>query len=531
MTLQSQRWLRIALAAAAVAVVLLSLTSIISLFSNTAQASPTVVYYVDDDTCPSVGSGSSLDPWCSIQYAVDSVSSGEILIAEGLYTGTQIMTGTNNYTYTQVVFIDKSLVLRGGYAAGDWQSPSDPINHPSIIDAGRSGRGITILGTENDIVTIDSLTIRGGDYSGLGNPEGQSGQKCMGRGLDCGGGIFAFGVELDLLNSKIEDNFASTPDSNRDSYGGGIYLWATQPGTSIESTAVISNTAPGGIGYGGGLGADSASGVTITGSRFVGNSAALEGGGMYVFQPEGVLTINDSYFSSNTSKYGGSAIKANLTYSGEALVIDRVQLSNNKSNQQGTALYIEQQGSSSVTAALSNLIFNGNSAVNPSSNPNSNVLKITHTTQFEVNIDHITAADNPSGTFIHARTDDDEGDELLIVINNSLLESFYNALVGQQEGSGALQFDYNRMLFDNVTNVEVTANGTVTFNGSGSLTGTADLDNSCHLLPGSDAIDTAWLSQITHDFDNDVRDAEYPDIGADEYRSRIYTPLVFNKPD
>jgi len=348
--------------------------------------------------------------------------------------------------------------------------------------------------------------------------------------LDCGGGIFAYGVKLNLLNSIIQDNFASTPASNRDSYGGGIYLWNTKPGTSIVNTSAISNTVSGGIGYGGGLGADETTDITISGSRFQDNHATLEGGGMYIFQPDGLLTISDSFFNNNVSKYGGSAIKANITQTGEALLIDRVQMANNHSDRHGTALYIEQQGSASVTARLSNLIFNGNSANNPGLNSTANVIKITHTRIFDIYMDHITASDNPSGTLLVAESDDDEGDTLTVVLKNSLIDSFTNAFSGLQRGSGILQIDYNRTLFENVTNIEVTAGGFVTFNESDSLIGSAKLDPTYHLLPGSDAIDAGFISQISHDFDNDSRSDSEPDIGADEYRSRVYMPILFRAP-
>jgi len=516
-------------------IIQISLTFILILFAfalfnkvaKEVEASSVEITYVDDDSCPNMGSGTTLDPYCSIQYAVDAVTSGEIHIAEGLYSGTQVISTTNTYTYTQVIFIDKDVILRGGFDATDWEAPPDPYNQSSTIDAERNGRGITILGSGSETVIIDGLTVTGGDYSGLGNPEGVSGEKCKARGLDCGGGLFAYGVKLDLINSIIEDNFASTPASNRDSYGGGIYLWNTRPGTSIVNTAVISNTVSGGIGYGGGLGADGTMDITINGSRFQDNHATHEGGGMYIFQPDGPLTITGSFFNNNVSKYGGSAIKANVTDSGEALQIDRVQMANNRSDRHGTALYIEQQGSSSVTARLSNLIFNGNSANNPDLNSTANVLKITHTKVFDVFLEHITASDNPSGTFLVAESDDDEGDSLTVAVNNSLINSFTNVFSGLQRGNGILQIDYNRTLFENVTNIQVTAGGAVTFNESESIFGSAKLDPTYHLLSDSDAIDAGFISQITHDFDDDARSDEEPDIGADEYRSRIYIPIIF----
>ena len=42
--------------------------------------------YVDDDNCPGPGDGSELDPYCSIQTAIDNaVDTDEIIVASGTY--------------------------------------------------------------------------------------------------------------------------------------------------------------------------------------------------------------------------------------------------------------------------------------------------------------------------------------------------------------------------------------------------------------------------------------------------------------
>jgi len=55
------------------------------LFASTVQAG--VLIHVDAGNCPGPGDGSELDPYCSIQAAIDAaVDTDEILVAPGTYT-------------------------------------------------------------------------------------------------------------------------------------------------------------------------------------------------------------------------------------------------------------------------------------------------------------------------------------------------------------------------------------------------------------------------------------------------------------
>jgi hypothetical protein len=112
---------------------------------------PVSIFYVNDDTCPAVGSGTTSDPYCKIQTAVDIAPAGsEIHVAEGVYTGVEKATDGEGVEYWQVVYVDKALTLKGGYDDADWNTAPEPKVHNSIIDAERLGRGITIVGLQTD---------------------------------------------------------------------------------------------------------------------------------------------------------------------------------------------------------------------------------------------------------------------------------------------------------------------------------------------------------------------------------------------
>src|SRR6185436_1425956 len=98
----------------------------------------------DTSTCTSSGS-----PCRTIQYAVDqAAASGDtILVATGTYTTTNVRPRNDivaSGNVTQVVYITKTLTLRGGYATSNWVT-SYPITQPTTIDVQNKGRGIYVV--------------------------------------------------------------------------------------------------------------------------------------------------------------------------------------------------------------------------------------------------------------------------------------------------------------------------------------------------------------------------------------------------
>ena len=60
---------------------LLGATALVAAQSTSALAA---TIYVDDDTCPSHGSGTPEDPYCRIEYALDAAVNGdEIIVRDG----------------------------------------------------------------------------------------------------------------------------------------------------------------------------------------------------------------------------------------------------------------------------------------------------------------------------------------------------------------------------------------------------------------------------------------------------------------
>jgi hypothetical protein len=501
----------------------------VSLGSTPAQADGPP-YYVDDDTCPDPGSGTEGDPFCRIQDAVDAASAGdEIRVAAGTYTGAQmVLDSRTGYTYTQVVFITRSLTLRGGYDAADWNAEPDPAANPSVIDAQGYGRGISLVGQHPDTpeVTLEGLTVTGGDYTGLGNPLGGGWRVCHeDEGIDCGGGLYATWSHFVLRNCIVSDNTAGPNDY---SHGGGIYIYmipSEGPGVRIENTAVLSNSAPADGGQGGGMFADGIwQPITITHSTFQENYAQDRGGGVKLYNNSDQVFIQDTDFLSNTA-FSGSGAHIPTGVNGGAVWIERTRFQNNQTDVSGTTLYLETAGPYRPQVWLTNLLFSGNS------NPHGSIIWADNNgyTSLEVNAAHITAADNRASTFLGARAAGlVAGRQTTVTLTNTLLVSFTNGFSGLEWDSGELLIQHSHTLTHEVTSLHHIALGSPTFMAVHGVSGDPVLDATYHLQGGSAAIDAGMDAGVDYDIDGDARPLGSGfDIGADEFvYYEVYLPLV-----
>jgi parallel beta-helix repeat protein len=264
-------------------------------------------------------------PCQTVQYAVDQAQAGEeVRVASGLYTGVQGRPAPSEYlnppasgVITQVVYISKTVTIRGGYTTA-FTDPPDPETNPTTLDAQGEGRVLFITGDPSAgsgqaiSPTIEGLHITNGDATGLGSVGGP----------DIGGGLYVINATVTISNNRMSSNTAqyggglflhdsdvtlsrnTVTDNTASERGGGLYLWSSD--ATLSGNAVMSNTSD----YsGGGLFLQFSDNAALSGNAVISNTAQV-GGGLYLWGSDATLTNNVVADNQTTSSGGGLYIRA-----------------------------------------------------------------------------------------------------------------------------------------------------------------------------------------------------------------------------
>jgi hypothetical protein len=245
------------------------------------------------------------DP-CDLQTAVDQANGDNVYVAEGSYFSTT----------DEVLYIDHSVSIFGGW---DGVTPSpvpDPIAYPSILDgsiAMVNHRVVNVVLEPTETVTLSGFTIRDG------NATGQIASCYYADAAGCGGGIRVSGGNITIEDNIIEDNIASTATdiTHPTGYGGGIFISDPQSVTikdnSIHdndaSTSTTGSDPTHSNGLGGGIyiiDATAPRNLVITGNEIHHNNASkaavgVDGTGDALFLNICIGTIDDNEIHDNNS--------------------------------------------------------------------------------------------------------------------------------------------------------------------------------------------------------------------------------------
>jgi len=261
-----------------------------------------------------------------IQYAVDVALDGDTIAIAGYADAYTLENpgGDPRFTYwqtstrpkpdgyygldevTQVVLVDKSLTLRGGYSE-DFKT-RDPAIYKTVLRpglTGGAGRGVLIAPFV--AVALEDLYVLEGDATGLGGAyHGTYGS------FDAGGGIHALGVNyrqdaLVIRNCVIAGNRASTWDYAE---GGGVYI-ENRPGARLIDNRIYDNMTTEGEGQGGGIMVRGGAGVRLEANTIVSNTGSVygnfQGGGVCLFGLTGPV-IQGNTIAANTGTEEGARV-------------------------------------------------------------------------------------------------------------------------------------------------------------------------------------------------------------------------------
>jgi parallel beta-helix repeat protein len=232
---------------------------------------------------------------------VDAAIAGdEIRVVAGHYTGVSARAGV-----IQVVYISKTVTIRGGYTTMNW-TVSDPVANPTILDAQEQGRVLYITGDISPI--IEGLRITGGDADGLGG---------LSWG-DAGGGVYVRTATPTIRNSWVFSNTAE--------YGGGLLLWSSGV---LSGNTVTSNTADS---HGGGVFLYY-SDATLSSNTIISNTIGNRGGGLQLYYSD--ATLSGNIISDNDAGDGGGL----YLWSSDA-TLSRNTISDNHANDSGGGLFL-----------------------------------------------------------------------------------------------------------------------------------------------------------------------------------------------
>ncbi|MBU1751099.1 MAG: hypothetical protein KKA73_25730 [Chloroflexi bacterium] len=171
--------------------------------SDPVQAASSVRYVAPGGNC-----GGASPCYSTVQAAVDAAQAGdEIRIATGMYSGINNQGGK-----PQVVYVAKSLTLRGGFTTANWNTPNPEANITEIR-AQTLGRAVYITGA-NTVVTFAGLRFTYGDANGLGGHSPTSYEN-----YDAGGNLYIDQAAVTLNDCRITDGAAPSGG-----YGGGLYI-------------------------------------------------------------------------------------------------------------------------------------------------------------------------------------------------------------------------------------------------------------------------------------------------------------------
>ena len=251
-------------------------------------------YYVDANSGDDGNDGTQGTPWRTITRALDWIASNN--------------PGTEGNPHT--------IHAAAGTYAASTNNERFPLNMQSWVSLVGDDVDTTILNAESTYhvaycfnvsdLSIEQLTITGGDARGPGSRDGSGGGICCdGSSLaiigntitgnsaeDSGGGVFCYNSSPMIQSNTITGNSAGP-------YGGGIFCEESSP--TIENNLITENAA---ANFGGAIFCTDSS-PTISNNAIEGNSAGIGGGGISCWNNSSPIASDNTIEGNSGGKGGG----------------------------------------------------------------------------------------------------------------------------------------------------------------------------------------------------------------------------------
>ncbi len=516
----------VAFALAAVTTMLLMLHTSPGL---SAPAAPGVLYVAPGGNC-----GPSVTPCHStVQSALDAALPGdEIRIAAGTYSEVNRrprLDVTASGVVTQVAYITRSVLLRGGFTVTNWVTP-DPLAFPTTLDAQGRGRAVYVAG--NISVTLEGLRLAGGNATGLGG-------FYLGGDWDAGGGMAVFTAHVNLKNNHFIGNIASA--SPTWAYCGGLML-SEASGQVLGSTFMNNTASVGDYGEGGGLCVFKSRGVALKQNLVLSNTASIAptsgglgalGGGVSIWKSQ-EITLTDNAIVGNRahdcttcSGYGGGV----AAWESQAALLrnwiaENVASTGDTASGWGGGLYVT---TGTVTLEANKFLRNNASEVGPGYGSGLHLAGLTSFTLTNNlvaqnnGLSAIYVTDAAQGRMLHTTFADNLGGWAVEAAAASTLP-LVNTIVAWNGGglTGAVAPEYtlfwqNSTYGDGVTGTNAFTGDPVFF---------ASWMDDYHIGYGSAALNVGRDAGVTVDFEGQARPTESGfDLGFDEGASSIQSAI------
>ena len=460
--------------------------------------------------------------YASVQAAVDAAATDdEIRVATGTYSGVQARD-----SMTQVVYISKTVILRGGYSSD--LTVWDPDVYPTTLDAHGQGRVVSIVGS-SVAARLEGFVVTGGNGAGMtahcpvitGQPDG------------CGGGVFVYAAHPTLVSNVVTHNVAGVSTGGRSTDGGGLCL-SYAAGAVITGNLIISNTASmGKRGVGGGVALYYPYNVVMESNQVISNVATVHGsdpglgGGLAVSGSGAAATIRNNRIVGNRATSGGTWYGGGIyhwagsshfegnqvigNYGEQAVYLGGHDMARFESNQvvdNHTSVGIEVvDGGLSGPTLVNNVVArSGDKGISFS----------TYSAPLTATLIHNTFVGSGVGSGISV-----ESGYVALALTNTIVASYTWGVTNTFPSSSTVTADHT-LFWANAQD------GIVGTNPVYGDPGFIDLGmGGYHIGPGSAAIDAGVATLEDVDIDGDPRPLRSgPDIGADESGWWMFAPLV-----